>query len=191
MQKEIWKDIQGYEGKYQVSSCGRVKSLPRKTKNQYGKEEIIIKQRTDKDGYKRINLYKNGKRKTYLVHYLVAETFLENTNNYSEINHIDECKQNNFVENLEFCTHEYNINYGTRNKRQSKSRIGKYTGKNSPHARKVQCINTGEIFKTVGDAAKWSKSDTSNIIKQIKGKRKTAGKHPVTKEPLQWKYYSK
>lgn len=114
MIKEIWKDKKDYEGHYQVSNCGRVKSI------KFGKERIM-NLITDKWGYLYVNLYKNSIKKTYYVHRLVAEAFLLNPNNYKEVNHKDECKTNNVVSNLEWCTASYNTNYGTRNKRIGKS----------------------------------------------------------------------
>ena len=111
---EIWKDIKEYEGLYQVSNLGRVKSL------KYGKERIL-KPTTNKGNYLLVILYKNKKMKTYYIHRLVALTFLPNPQNLPEINHIDEDKTNNCVDNLEFCDRKYNINYGTRIKRFSES----------------------------------------------------------------------
>ena len=219
---EIWKDIEGYEGLYQISSYGRIKSL----RDHHGNyREKILKQGTRKDGYKNTALSKDGKLKTYSVHRLVAAAFLDNPNNYPCVNHKDEQKYNNYVENLEWCTSKYNCNYGTKSERQSKaitgennpmygkhhteetkkkireSKIGKHhteetkrkiresrIGENNPRSRKVQCINTGEIFNTVKEATEWCNLKGKCIIHQIKGKQKTAGKHPVTKEPLQWKY---
>lgn len=99
---EVWKDIKEYEGFYQISSYGRVRN---------SKDEIIA-QRSDKNGYKVINLSKKGTKKTYRVHRLVAETFIENPNNFPEINHKDETRDNNHVENLEWCDRKYNNNYG-------------------------------------------------------------------------------
>lgn len=104
--EEIWKDIKDYEGLYQISSLGRVKSL------WYGKERIL-KLGKDKDNYLTTNLCKEGKIKIFKVHRLVAQTFIPNPNNYPCVNHKDENKQNNTVENLEWCTHKYNVNYGT------------------------------------------------------------------------------
>lgn len=122
MNIEIWKCINGYDGKYQISSNGRVRSLNfNKTE-----ETVILKQSSDTYGYKQVTLYKNGKRKTYKVHRLVAETFISNPNKYPQVNHKDENKENNSVKNLEFCTEQYNINYGTRNERVSKELKEKY-----------------------------------------------------------------
>ena len=189
---EEWRDISGYEGLYQVSSCGRVKSL---RNNQGNYREKILKQKTDKRGYKHTCLWKNGKTKYYLVHRLVALTFIENLNNYPEVNHKDECKYNNYVENLEWCTVAYNNSYGTRLGKISKALTGENhpmygkTGANASRSRKVQCINTDRIFDTITEAANWSETHAGNIIAQIKGKQKTSGKHPITGERLTWRYY--
>ena len=110
MKKEYWKPVVGYEGHYQVSNFGRVKSI------KFGKE-ILLKQRQCMNGYKSVILYKNGIVKTYLVHRLVAEAFIDNPDNLPEVNHKDECKTNNVVSNLEWCDRKYNQNYGTRTER--------------------------------------------------------------------------
>ena len=117
---EIWKDIKGYEGLYQVSNLGRVKSLPKyhKTKSGYFSKERIIKTIRNDRGYLMVGLSKDWKKKKVFVHRLVAEAFIPNPNNYTQINHINEQeKDNNNVDNLEWCTCKYNCNYGTRNKR--------------------------------------------------------------------------
>ena len=132
MNKEIWKDIKGYEGLYQVSNLGKVKALARERNNQYSNKEIILKQSEDGKGYLQVILNKNGERKSFKVHRLVAETFIDKNNfkymknekikeidiNKLEVNHINEFdKKNNSVANLEWCTKLYNCNYGTRNQR--------------------------------------------------------------------------
>ena len=113
--EEIWKDKKDYEEHYQVSNCGRIKSI------KFGKEKIL-KLIKDKDGYLQVTLCKNGIQKNYKVHRLVAEAFLPNPDNLPQVNHKDENKLNNNVDNLEWCTNEYNINYGTGIERRSKKR---------------------------------------------------------------------
>ena len=111
MTEEIWKDIAGYEGKYQVSNLGRVKSLNYLRKG-IEKERIPNK---NNSGYLIVGLHKNGKIKQFLIHRLVAEAFIENPENLPQVNHIDENKLNNCVENLEWCSAKYNSNYGEHN----------------------------------------------------------------------------
>lgn len=106
---EEWRNIEGYEGLYQVSNFGRVKSLNYNNTNQ----EKILSQFGNGKGYLFVNLYKERKMKNCYVHRLVAQAFLDNTNNYPMINHKDENKENNCVDNLEWCTQQYNVNYGT------------------------------------------------------------------------------
>ena len=113
--EEIWKDKKDYEEHYQVSNCGRVKSI------KFGKERIL-KPVPNSFGYLFVNLCKDGKVKAFTVHRLVAEAFLDNPNNLSQVNHKDENKLNNSVENLEWCDAKYNVNYGTAIERRSKTR---------------------------------------------------------------------
>lgn len=128
--KEVWKDITDYEGLYQVSNLGRVRSLGRYINpNQY-LEERILKHRLNKNGYYRVNLYKNNIHKTICIHQLVALVFIDNPNEYKCINHKDENKLNNRVDNLEWCTTKYNNNYGTariRASQHTKKPIEQYT----------------------------------------------------------------
>lgn len=109
-----WTDIDGYEGLYKASIDGDVKSLIT------GK---IRKLRKGTNGYLLVDLYKDGKGKTYLVHRLVAQAFIPNPDNLPEVNHIDEDKTNNRVENLEWCTRQYNNNWGTAIQRAAEKNI--------------------------------------------------------------------
>lgn len=108
---EEWRPIEGYEGLYEVSNMGRIKSL------KFDKEKILSQCRI-KNGYLYVALCKNGKMKTYKVHRLVAQAFLENPSNLPCVNHIDENKVNNYVDNLEWCSYKYNSNHGTCQKRR-------------------------------------------------------------------------
>ena len=110
--EEIWKDIQGYEGQYQVSNFGSVKSLDRIDSRGWKRKGKIMKLCVKEDGYLVIGLTKNNYHKKFLVHRLVAEAFLNKTNETEEVNLIDENKQNNAVDNLEWCTISYNSSYG-------------------------------------------------------------------------------
>lgn len=114
---EIWKDIPGYEGLYQVSNCGNVRSLDRIIKCKNGKIRgypgVLLKQDSTKDGHKRCRLCNQGCDKHFFVHRLVASAFIENPNNFPIVNHKDENPSNNSVNNLEWCTGKYNVNYGT------------------------------------------------------------------------------
>lgn len=115
---EIWKNIKGYEGLYQASSLGRIRSLDRVVPYKGGRRFYsgkILLPRDNKKGYLFLCLCKNNVVKRFYVHKVIAETFLDNPLNLTEVNHKDECKNNNTVDNLEFCTHKYNCQYGNRN----------------------------------------------------------------------------
>ena len=157
MEKEIWKDIVGYEGLYKVSNMGRVKSL------KYGKERILKPQK-DRSGYLVVGLWKDGKRKWYLMHRLVATIFCENPHGFKEVNHIDENKTNNYADNLEWCSRSYNINYGTRIQKISKPIIG------------IDRV-TGLIveFTSAHEAERQTGIAQSTICACCKGKRSSCG----------------
>lgn len=112
--KEIYKpvNIKGFEGLYEVSNVGLVRSV---------RSGRILKQRLNRNGYCQVDLCKDGAQKTFRVHRLVAQAFIPNPNNLPEVNHKDECKTNNRIDNLEWCSSSYNKNYGTRNERIAKA----------------------------------------------------------------------
>lgn len=113
---EEWRDIEGYEGLYQVSSLGRVRSLKRFNVNtgEYENRLRILKSTFNKRGYKMVTLINRTVRKSKTVHRLVAQAFIPNPNNLPQVNHKDENKENNSVGNLEWCDNAYNHGYGTR-----------------------------------------------------------------------------
>ena len=175
---EEWRDIKGYEGLYQVSNTGKVKSLGNgKSNNSNNNKERILKGKEDK-GYLKVNLYKDGKRKSYLVHVLVATAFLENPEGYTELNHKDEDKTNNCVENLEYCSRSYNVNYGTRNKKAGK-RISEKNTNNPKLSKPVIGINkiSGLIveFPSNREASRQLGINSSSICSCLKGRKKSAG----------------
>lgn len=181
---ETWKDVVGYEGFYKVSNKGNVYSVERKNSlgNKCGGR--TLKPITNKDGYIYIGLYKGGIRKRKRLHRLVAETFLPNPNNYPEINHRDEDKANNNVENLEWCTRGHNVNYGTRNKQ-----VGKKLSK------KVRAVNikTGEvlIFNSTQEAR--NEGYLSSVSLACRGVHKNGGGNLIggdghTYKGYRWSY---
>lgn len=127
LEGEEWRDVQEYEGLYQVSNLGRVKSLDRLVTKNDGIQLIlkgkILKPNIDKGNYLSVMLSKNGVTKRMKIHRLVAIAFIPNPNNYPEVNHKKEFnKDKNNVNNLEWCTSKYNANYGTRNERSAKTK---------------------------------------------------------------------
>lgn len=117
---ETWKDIPGYEGIYEASNAGKVRTKEGKTTytERHGArvwKQRELKQKTDKLGYKRVSLWKDGKHKTWLVHRLVAITFIPNPEEHSIINHKDTKPGNNHVENLEWCDHLHNVRHAFKN----------------------------------------------------------------------------
>lgn len=156
------KDILGYEGKYAITEDGQVWSY-------YLNDYLSLK--PDKKGYVYVKLRdKNGKQKRIAVHRLVAQAFIDNPNNLLEVNHIDENKQNNNVSNLEWCTREYNINYGTAIQR-SIEKQQKY----HPNQRQVLCVETGVVYHSTQEASRQTGINNTGISKVCNGKRQTAG----------------
>lgn len=130
---EEWKSVKGYEGYYKISSKGRIlaerRFLTRKNGvTQFCKEQIVRARSVINSGYYTVNLIKDKKLKHFLVHRLVAEHFIENPNNYEQVNHKDENKRNNCVENLEWCTQSYNQRYGTCQQRRISTRLRNNNG---------------------------------------------------------------
>ena len=166
MTKEVWRDIEGYEGLYQVSNMGRVKSLGRK--DRFGRviKERILKPSNDR-GYLYVDLCACGKRKRLRVHRLVGEAFLPRAEGKDVINHKDEDKTNNNVWNLEWVSDKENCNFGTRNERIAKAN-------SKPVA---QCTKEGELVKTWSSLIEIGKQtgfSIGNISQAANGKYKQA-----------------
>lgn len=118
MNIEVWKDIDGFESLYQVSSYGRIRSLPR-----YKTRGRVLKQCISKKGYLRTSIMGKPNTAYLIMHRVVAKAFIPNPNNLPEVNHKDGNKQNNHVDNLEWCTHEYNVKHSVENKLADYSKI--------------------------------------------------------------------
>lgn len=168
--EEVWKDIAGYEGLYQVSNFGRVRSLDRIEKwngTERPRKGRIMALRPDKNGYLIVGL-RNGKfQKTKKVHRLVAEAFVPNNDNLLEVNHIDENKENNIPDNLEWCNNQYNIRYGTGIERRSKQKRKKVIQYSLDNIKLTE-------FDSITEAAKSIGKETSVISACCKGNKKTA-----------------
>lgn len=177
----IRKQVVGYEGLYEVDQFGRVYGIDRiKTVVDNGRiyEKHIagkqMKQSTHTKGYKTVSLTKNGSTKTMFVHRIVAEAFLPNPNNLPMVNHKDEDKTNNFIDNLEWCTASYNRTYGKAIERQAKKMRGRESNKKIAIIQKNMNGEFLDWFDSLTKAAENVNGSTSAISVVCKGKRKTA-----------------
>lgn len=165
MNEEKWVPIKGYEGLYEVSNLGQIRRVGRK----------ILKQ-SMRGSYLKVSLYKNGQASQQSVHRIVAQNFLPNPDNLPQVNHKDENKLNNRLENLEWCTHKYNSCYGTAIEKSRKNLKKPVIGTS---------LATGEefYFDCINEAERQGFANHSHIVSCLKGKdrRKTAGGYS-------WKY---
>lgn len=158
--KEEWVKIKGFE-EYEVSNYGTVKNT---------RTGRIIKTRSTNTGYKLIDLHNNCNVSTKYLHRLVAEAFIPNPNNWPQVNHKDENKENNHVDNLEWCTASYNLSYNERAKK-----VGLHHRENSPTKKKIVCVETGEVFISISEAARKTNINRVAISSVIRGIQKHAG----------------
>lgn len=183
--EEIWKDIKGYEGLYQVSNFGRIKSLERVTKYRNSKRVLREKIKGDfigKRGYKRVELTKDGISKKYNLHRIVASSFISNPYNKKEVNHINGIKTDNRVENLEWCTSQENTMHAIKmglqkNSDKQRKTVGEYARKNKVK-KIVQLTKDGKYIKTWESAVAVERKvgiKSKSISQCVTGRSKTAG----------------
>ena len=146
------KDTKGFEGLYAVTSCGRIWSY---------KRSRFLQTTPNRQGYLYVHLYKDGKSYHKRVHRLIAEAYIPNLNNLPEVNHKDEIKDHNWINNLEWCTKEYNIRYGTGIERANEKRI----------RCKIRCVETGEVFNSITECSKTIGYQASHIIEHLNGNK--------------------
>jgi hypothetical protein len=172
MMGEQWKDIAGYDGFYQVSNKGRVRSVDRIVTQQGRGKEFngqrkgrILKQRAQNGGYMLVWLSKQDKKKkASTVHRLVAQAFIENPNNYDFVNHKDGHKENNAVQNLEWCTKSQNTKHAYKNNLMRPNGMIK-----------VKCLETGKSYSSIKEAAHDCGITPICISNMLHGRTKTAG----------------
>ena len=171
---EEFKDINTYEGKYQISNLGRVKSLIRKGVT----KEIILIPSISTHGYYQITLFLKTKGKTFRIHRLVAESFIPNIMNKKEVNHIDGNKLNNHISNLEWCTRSENVSHALKTglsnisitqKESIANTMRKRIGDKNPNSKKVIDLSTGIIYGSVVDAAKIFNIKAPTLTSRLNG----------------------
>ena len=164
-EKEVWRPIEGYEGLYEVSSIGRIKTVANKWK-----KEKIRKTYTNKKGYVNILLSKNHKYKVFQIHRLVAQAFIPNPNNLPVVNHKDRNPSNNCVYNLEWCTQQHNIHWDGALERRAETQ----RKHNKRSISVCQYSLDGELIATypsIKEAARQTGSSNGNISNCLLGRQ--------------------
>jgi hypothetical protein len=170
--EEIWKDIEGYEGYYQISNLGRVKSLSRiinSVKTTYNSKEIILRNGIASNGYEFAILCVNYKKVKISIHRFVAIYFIENPKNKPCVNHINGIKTDNKVENLEWVTYSENSYHAVRTGLLYNSDFQRFRAKEANGIKVINKLNN-RVYSSIIDAAKDYKMDNSTLAKMLKGK---------------------
>jgi hypothetical protein len=150
------KDIKNYEGLYAATEDGRIWS--------YRRKKFLAPATKKANGYQEVSLSVNGKNKVYLVHRLIAETYLDNPDNLPQVNHKDENKTNNSVSNLEWCTAKYNTLYGTGSLRSHQKQY-----------KRVYCVELDQTFESAKEASKATKTNYTHLCQCCRGEHKSSG----------------
>lgn len=174
MQEEIWKDIEGFEGYYQISNYGRVASLPRYIENSNRHTTYRILSNSDKNlsktSYPSVSLHKEGQITYCDVHRLVAKYFVPNPNNLNEVNHKDGDKSNNYFENLEWCTHKENINHAVNTGLWNcniESNAVQVKSLADERRKPIRVVETGKVFDTISECSKYFHISPNTIMKSM------------------------
>lgn len=173
--EEIWKDIEGYEGYYQVSSFGNVRGIDRVVFQQNNRKRFWkgkpIHIRT-KVGYSYVQLCKNQIQIDYRVHRLVAIAFIETSDRALQVNHKNGVKTDNRVENLEWCTSSYNQRHSFENLNRKRSRawLG-VTGENNPKSKKIIDVSNGKVYSSVKECAESNGINRKTLNNKLCGRR--------------------
>ena len=179
--KEVWADIKGYEGLYQISTFGNVKSLSRPVKHSNGgtkilREKMLKIKVNSTTGYKEVGLSRDGKQKFYLIHKLIAEAFIDNPHRLPVVNHIDGCKTNNDIFNLEWVTCGENIRHAFANGLSHNNMTSEISrAGNEVQKKQVRCIDDDLVFDSAREAAEYYGVQLSNLSKVCNGKARTTG----------------
>lgn len=172
MREEIWRPVVGYEGLYEVSNLGRVKSLFDNLGHR--RDKILKASHIQGKKYLRVTLCNKVYKKCKKIQVLVATAFITNPDNLPCVNHKDENPENNCVDNLEWCTYKYNSNYGTAIKRRSEKMKG-YFINNKHTSKSVLCIETNKTYPSINEAYRSTGIKSCNISQCCNNIRKTAG----------------
>lgn len=196
--QEVWKDIVGYEGIYQISNTGKVKRLAGSCYTAH--TDRIVTATNNGTGYFKVVLSKNNNGKQFLVHRLVAQAFIPNPNNYEFVNHKDENKKNNNVENLEWCTKSYNSIYYLNFDPKRKQEYGKRFAGKSPMLKRVprkyfykviqktKDGNTIEVYENLSQASIKTGIEISDITRACRANFESERKRSHTSNGYIWEF---